>query len=216
MKNKLKKLIPSGAWAALKTGYYFILKYKYLFIGRPRTKAETSKASPRRMREGFFEKYCKGKGLDIGYGGDLLVPNCTGWDFEHGDAQYLTGLQDESFDFVYSSHTIEHMVDPAVALKNWWRVVKKGGYLIVYAPHRDLYEKKKELPSRWNADHKHFFLLDHDEQPDTLGLTLLIAKNLMGYEFIYAMECREGHTVIAPERHSDGEYSIEVVLKKTI
>ena len=87
--------------------------------------------------------------MDIGFGGDSIVPNATGWDFEHGDAQYLKGLNDEQFDFVYSSHTLEHMQDPAVALKNWYRVLKKGGYLIIYIPHRDLYESKKTLPSKF-------------------------------------------------------------------
>ena len=156
----------------------------------------------------------QGSGLDIGFGGDLVVPNAKGWDFEHGDAQYLKGLNDEQFDFVYSSHTLEHMQDHAVALKNWYRVLKKGGYLIIYIPHRDLYEKKKTLPSRFNPNHTAFFLIDNDEAPDTIGIIPLIKRNLNNYEIIYAKECNEGHTVSDPELHSNGEFSIEVVLKK--
>ena len=91
---------------------------------------ETHKSHERRVREGFFEKYCNGEGLDIGYGADIIVPGCSGWDLRNGDAQYLTGIEDESFDFVYSSHCLEHMVDVRTSLKNWYRVVKKGGYLI--------------------------------------------------------------------------------------
>ena len=30
------------------------------------------------LSEGFFEKYCNGKGLDIGYGGDLSYTKCSG------------------------------------------------------------------------------------------------------------------------------------------
>ena len=71
----------------------------------------------RKKRENFFDKYTQGSGLDIGFGGDLVVPKAKGWDFEHGDAQYLKGLNDEQFDFVYSSHTLEHMQNHAVALK---------------------------------------------------------------------------------------------------
>ena len=126
-------------------------------LGRKRSYGETYKARGRRLREGFFEKYCQGRGLDIGYAGDSIVKTVKGWDFEHGDAQYLNGLEDESFDFVYSSHLLEHVPDCELALTNWWRVLKPGGYLLLYLPHRDLYEKKGHLPSRFNDDHEHFF-----------------------------------------------------------
>jgi hypothetical protein len=182
--------------------------------GRPPRAAETSKAAPRREREGFFAAYCQGKGLDIGYGDDLLAPNCQGWDIEDGDAQYLHGVPPESFDFVYSSHTLEHLQDPALALANWWTAVKPGGYLILYIPHRDLYEKKMTLPSRFNPDHRHFFLLDREAPPDTLGIVPLIERTLAGFEIVYARECSEGHTTRDPLIHSDGEYSIEVVIRK--
>jgi SAM-dependent methyltransferase len=106
------------------------------------------------------------------------------------------------------------MINPDVALKNWYRVLKKGGYLIIYIPHRDLYEKKNALPSRFNPTHTHFFLIDRDELPDTLGIIPLIKRNLTGYEIIYAKICDLGHTILDPMLHSDGEYSIEVVVKK--
>lgn len=190
------------------------LYFYYRHGGRPRTTLESTKARGRRQREGFFDNYCKGQGLDIGYGGDLLVPNCSGWDIEHGDAETLRGVKNVSFDFVYSSHTLEHMLDPVIALRNWWRVLKPGGYLILYIPHRDLYEKKTTLPSRWNGDHKHFFLLDREMLPDTKDIGKLIHQALSKYEMVYAKECSDGHTIAAPDIHSDGEYSIEVVVKK--
>ncbi len=131
--------------------------------------------------------------MDIGYGGDPIVDSCDVWDAEHGNAQYLLGLEDKSYDFVYSSHTLEHMQDPAVALRQWWRVVTDGGFLILYIPDRDLYEKKTALPSRWNEDHKTFFLLDRDEKPDTVGVLPLLARVLSEFEIIYAKCCNEGH-----------------------
>ena len=191
-----------------------LILLRYRLFGRPNAALESTKARERRQKEGFFNDFCVGKGLDVGYGGDLLTPGCIGWDMEHGDAQYLQGVPDESYDFVSSSHTLEHMVDPLVSLKNWWRVVRRGGYLILYLPHRDLYEKKKTLPSRWNLDHKHFFLLNENDPPDTLGVLPLIARSLEGYEIMVARDCSEGHTITDPELHSNGEYSIEVILKK--
>ena len=210
----VKSGVPDRLRKRLKNGYFRLLKIKYRLGGRPERPAETSKAKSRRIRESFFEQFCNGRGLDIGYGGDLLSENCTGWDYEHGDAQYLKTIPDSEFDFVYSSHTLEHVVNPRIALQNWWRVLKNGGYLILYVPHRDLYEKKKTLPSRWNTDHKHFFLLDQDDGPDTLGVRPLIRRSLTDHEIVYAKECRDGHTHTDPEIHSNGEYSIEVVIRK--
>ncbi len=43
-------------------------------------------------------------------------------------------LKDESIDFVISSHVIEHIFDPIKALKEWYRVIKKGGYIFTIAP----------------------------------------------------------------------------------
>lgn len=211
---QLQSVVRRLIWNPLRSASSLLMAFKYRLWGRPKTQAETSKARQRRLREGFFEKYCGGKGLDIGYGGDLITPNSVGWDCEHGNAQYLKGLADSTYDFVYSSHTLEHMTEVDIALKNWWRVLKRGGYLILYLPHRDLYEKKTSLPSFWNADHKHFFLLHRDEGPDTIGLIPALPRSLSDYEIVYAKECSEGHTITAPEIHSDGEYSIEIVIRK--
>ena len=111
--------MPDNIWHVMRKTYYVYLKFRYRVIGRPYVRAETTKAHKRRTRERFFDKYCRGKGIDIGYGGDFVVAGCFGWDFEHGDAQYMQGANDQSFDFVYSSHTLEHMIDPSTALKNW-------------------------------------------------------------------------------------------------
>ncbi len=212
--SSLIKVTPKPIWNIGANIYHVYLKNKYLKGKRPFVPGETSKAETRRKREDFFEKFLQGEGLDIGFGGDLVLPNANGWDFEHGDAQYLKTIRDGKYDFVYSSHTLEHMKDPAVALKNWYRVLKKGGYLILYIPHRDLYEKKKTLPSKFNPNHTAFYLIDRDEAPDTIGIVPLIQRNLKNFEIVYAKECSEGYHEINSEIQSKGEYSIEIVLKK--
>jgi SAM-dependent methyltransferase len=215
MKKFMKSILPVRLWQLLRTIYFNkILATGYRLFGRKIVPGETTKARGRRLKESFFERYCSGKGLDIGFGGDLLADNCTGWDYEHGDAQYLQGVRDASYDFVYASHTLEHMVSVETSLQNWWRVVKPGGYLIIYIPDRDLYEKKTALPSRWNDDHKHFFLLDRDDPPDTVGIVPLIQRILPGQKIVYARICDEGHTISDPARHSDGEFSLEIVIRK--
>jgi SAM-dependent methyltransferase len=186
------------------------------FLGRRRSYGETHKARTRRTREGFFDAYCRGRGLDIGYGGDPVTPGVVGWDFEHGDAQLLQGLDAASFDFVYSSHLLEHLPDCALALRNWWRVLKPGGYLILHLPHRDLYEKKPRLPSWFNEDHKHFFLPDRDDPPDTLGLVPLLERTLPDVRLIHCRTCDEGYVDPGPRLPSKGEFSIELVAQKRV
>ena len=212
--SMLYGMTPKPIWKIGSRIYRLYLKRKYLNGKRPYVPGETSKAKGRRLREGFFDKYLNGNGLDIGYGGDPIIPQVQCWDFEHGDAQFLSTLEDEKFDFVYSSHTLEHIPNPVTAIKNWFRVLKRGGYLILYIPHRDLYEKKRTLPSRFNPTHTKFFIIDKDDPPDTIGIIPLIQQNLHGFEIIYAKECSEGHTITDPLLHSNGEYSIEAVLKK--
>lgn len=85
-----------------------------------------------REKNNHFEKYLNGKGIDIGCGNDpLKIKNGTVdvWDLENGDAQYLETIGNETYDFVYSSHCLEHMRDTEITLYNWSRVVKKDGYL---------------------------------------------------------------------------------------
>jgi SAM-dependent methyltransferase len=115
------------------------------------------------MREpAFLQAYFRGCGLDIGGALDPLLlyreffplmQDVSTWDWDQGDAQYLHGVDDESYDFVHSSHCLEHMRDPAEALANWFRVVKPGGHLVALVPDEDLYEQGG-WPSTFNGDHK--------------------------------------------------------------
>jgi len=114
---------------------------------------ETSKRADRRRREGWFEKYLVGRGIDIGCGGDPITLDCTRWEVLDGDAQLMCGVADESFDWVYSSHCLEHVADPTVALSNWWRILRPGGYLLVVVPDEDLYEQGR-WPSTFNPEHQ--------------------------------------------------------------
>ncbi len=205
IKKLARTICPSIVWVCFKKVFYRITGR---FVG------ETSKARARRKREKFFQKYCQGKGIDIGCGDDKLTWKCDGWDMQNGDAQYLQGVPDRFYDFVYSSHTLEHMVSPEIALSTWWRVIKVGGYLLLYIPHRDLYERNTTLPSRWNPDHKHYFLLDHDETPCTLGIVPLIIRTLEDAEIIYAKVCSDGYISDNTNNCCNGEYSIEIVIQK--
>lgn len=129
---------------------------------------EQSKASKRRFHDGaFHSRYFVGNGIDIGGKPDPLgqysgvfrsMGSVRTWDLEDGDAQMMASVADNTFDFVHSSHCLEHMVDVQVALKNWARILKPGGFLIVTVPDEDLYEQGA-WPSRFNPDHKWTFTM---------------------------------------------------------
>lgn len=128
------------------------------------------------------------------------------------DAHDLGRFADGRFAVVYSSHLLEHLEDPVGALREWCRVVRPGGSLILYVPHRDLYEKKRNLPSRFNFDHKMFLLPDRDEAPCTFSLVGLVARADPGMALRYVTVADDGYYDGGSiEAHPQGELSIEGV-----
>ncbi|MEL0111690.1 MAG: class I SAM-dependent methyltransferase, partial [Rickettsiales bacterium] len=82
--------------------------------------------------------------------------NVRVWDLQDGDAQFMEGLDDESYDFVHSSHCLEHLNEPLEGLANWFRILKPGGHLVITVPDEDMYEQGT-FPSTFNGDHKWTF-----------------------------------------------------------
>jgi len=137
-------------------------------------------------------KYCEGRGLDIGAKHDKIKPDSIGIDRnkEVGvdvvcDALDLL-FKSDVFDYVYSSHCLEHIVDTKAALKEWRRVLKQGGKLILYLPHKDLYKGV-------NLDHKHDFV----PEDITTMLTDIGFKILENYVDDNAEEDKYSFTVVA-------------------
>jgi SAM-dependent methyltransferase len=64
------------------------------------------------------------------------------------EASALIDIKDGSYDFVLSSHCLEHCANPIKALKEWQRVVHPGGAIIVILPHfRDTFDHRRPLTS---------------------------------------------------------------------
>jgi len=129
---------------------------------------ECSKSISRRLaNSNFINRYFVGNGVDIGGKPDPLglyqeffcqMKSVKTWDWEDGDAQIMAGVSDGRYDFVHSSHCLEHLVDPIEGIKNWLRIVRAGGYLIITVPDEDLYEQGI-FPSTFNKDHKWTFTI---------------------------------------------------------
>jgi len=124
---------------------------------------ETSKCYTRRYAQGHLQKL-EGEGIDIGGGSDCLkLPhaNIMLWDKKNGcgDAQIMQGIKPSSKDFIYSSHTLEHMKNPIIAINNWMKVIKPNGYLYVAVPDFMLYEGGIRIK---NGFHKCAFSMNRD------------------------------------------------------
>lgn len=115
--------------------------------------------------------YTLGKVLDLGCGSVKAFPHFTGVDSCRDTELFGTSMAPDvvvdtcerldmfdtkSCDAVFSSHLLEHIEDFRSALMEWWRLIKVGGYLVLYLPHRNLYPRIGEPGA--NPDHKHDFL----------------------------------------------------------
>lgn len=180
---------------------------------------ETHKAYERRLREGWFDQYAPADkpGIDIGCQYDCLNHTFRRWDiaFGDGDAELMDGVPDNTFHTVYASHILEHINNPKTALENWWRILKPDGHLIIMVPHRDLYEKRKTLPSQWNGEHKWFFLPEESEYPCTISIKDLVNKVIPDGEIVNLTILNNGYNYLLPENaHPVGEFSIEIIVRK--
>lgn len=151
--------------------------------------------------------YTRGKGLDLGCGPFKAYPHFIGVDNGHHDAQFgwqnkadvivetcekLDLFATQSLDFVFSSHLLEHIDDTKKALKEWFRVIRAGGYLVLYLPHKDLYPNVGEPGA--NPDHK------HDFHPDDI---IEVMKEVGGWDLI-----------VNQDRNEENEYSFLHIYKK--
>jgi SAM-dependent methyltransferase len=53
------------------------------------------------------------------------------------DGIQLEHIKDGHYDFILSSHSIEHFANPLKALSEWKRVIREGGYMVLIVPHKD-------------------------------------------------------------------------------
>lgn len=179
--------------------------------------AETSKPETvaRRTAEQWYSRFAPADkpGIDIGCGVDPIHGTFDRWDKAEGDATFMHGVPDESYHTVYASHILEHLSNPWLAIENWYRILAPSGHLIICVPHRDLYEKRTTLPSRWNGEHKWFFLPDKADAPCTLSLCSVVSSRCVGGEVVSCKTLSEGYEANG-DNHPGGEYSIEIIVRK--
>ena len=126
----------------------------------------------------------RGKGIDIGCSDSPILPDVRCFDMKDGDANFITKYVHEQFDFVYSSHCLEHMNNPKQVVLEWWKLVKNGGYIFFTVPDEDLYEQGV-FPSRFNPDHKHTFTISKNKSWSPVSTNVYdLAKSLPDGEIL--------------------------------
>lgn len=95
--------------------------------------------------------YCKGVGLDMGFGGSAITPEAITFDMPQaytsvgkdrqilrGDCRRLPFVCDGSLDWIHSSHLLEDFTyqDLVPILKEWRRCLKPGGLLLTNCPNQ--------------------------------------------------------------------------------
>jgi SAM-dependent methyltransferase len=103
--------------------------------------------------EPFANYFCKGEGLDIGGFFKCTFPGARPINILNGDEFDAYHLPDEKYDYIFSSHTLEHLHDCVDALKCWKGHLKENGVLFLYLPHPDM---EYWLPQN-NRKHLHLF-----------------------------------------------------------
>lgn len=118
---------------------------------------------PKYQAEGFASQFaipfakhvCKGNGVDVGCGkvewsfpGSTPIDFTVGWEFHAHNLPYL------EYDYIFSSHLLEHLTQPWDALDHWWDCLKTGGVLFLYLPDSTS-ENGNEYWLPWNnKNHK--------------------------------------------------------------
>lgn len=121
----------------------------------------------------LVEKYCTGCGLDVGSGGDPVVPWAWQLDLKiqefaryHGEEK-LAGpiqiagdaanlpVQSGSLDFVFASHLLEDFSGWIPVLTEWVRVLKPGGKLIILVPDHERFLAAVAGGQPDNPNHRH-------------------------------------------------------------
>jgi ADP-heptose:LPS heptosyltransferase/predicted SAM-dependent methyltransferase len=141
--------------------------------------------------------FLRGLGIDLGCGTDRIHHKAIGIDKAIGagichDVERLPMFKDASLDFVFSSHCLEDLGPTEDILKEWWRVLKVGGNMVLYLPHKDLYPNVGQP----GANPAHL----HDFYPE--DILKIVKRNFAA-------------KLIRNDVHAEGnEYSFEMILQK--
>lgn len=93
-------------------------------------------------------QFCRGVGLDIGAG---QFPFAGARPIDRNRGEDAMALPEGAWDYVFSSHLLEHLPNPVAAIEHWKTRIRGGGVLFLYLPHPDC----KPWSPAANREHLH-------------------------------------------------------------
>lgn len=188
----------------------------YIVYPKPTTDEFRSFSSETAKYRHVTAHFCQGAGVDIASQGVPVVPWAISFDLPENDfLQYsagnppkgpihLRGYADKlpfdsaSLDFVYSSHLLEDYVDPIPALREWCRMVRPGGHLVILVPDKELWNAAIARGQNPNCSHRHEYRVGE--------LSEIFREKFGHFEIL-----RDELTALTPE-----DYTIIFVARRTI
>jgi SAM-dependent methyltransferase len=131
------------------------------------------------------KQFCKGHGLDIGanredwaFPGSFPIDPKISNTWDAYNLPNCTVYQDGLWDYIFSSHCLEHLPDYMAALELWTSKLKIGGVLFLYLPH---YKCKHWRPQYKTKGSKHFHQFDPTQIEEIM--------EILGYTNIFVSDC---------------------------
>ena len=67
------------------------------------------------------------------------------------DAVNISLVENECYDFVFSSHSLEHIANPLKSISEWLRIIKNGGYIVIIVPEKSICFDHKRNYSKFST-----------------------------------------------------------------
>lgn len=121
----------------------------------------------------LLEPYIHGNTIDIGSGGWPVVPWAIQIELPPEEYRVYTGgrvleqagvwrgdgralpFKDRTVDTVFSSHLLEDFLEWEPILKEWVRVLRPGGHLVILVPDKGLWNAAVQRGQTPNCSHRH-------------------------------------------------------------
>jgi len=150
------------------------------------------------------------RGIDIGFGGDKIVESFDGCDLPTPYGKYENypidikcditqgvPVADSTYDVVYSSHLIEDFVDTDSILKEFVRICKPAGSIILVFPDQQKYinfcqskgtkpNGKHQVPEMGTS-----YMIKHINALDIILDNEIFAKEVLSYNCIIAFKVKK-------------------------
>jgi SAM-dependent methyltransferase len=120
-------------------------------------------------RDGYWSEELKKKGYDV-VACDI-DPRCPS--ALTVDANEPLPFSDSEFDLLWCSEVIEHLLDPAFTIREFKRVLKPGGKLVMTTPNQDFWVfrliKKLGISTAAISNEDHTFFFTYSDMKDLIG-----------------------------------------------